>query len=70
MVKNPPANAGNMSLILGSGGFPEEGNGYPLQYSYLENYMGRGAWQAMVYGVTKSQTQLSDKHGKEPRMPY
>ena len=44
VVKNPPANAGNMSLILGSGGFPEEGNGYPLHYSYLENPMDRGAW--------------------------
>ena len=37
-----------------------EGNGNPLQYSYLENSMDRGAWQATVHGVTKSWTQLSD----------
>ena len=37
-----------------------EGNGNPLQYSCLGNPMDRGAWQATVHGVTKSQTQLSD----------
>ena len=37
-----------------------EGNGNPLQYSCLENSLARGAWQASVHGVTKSQTQLSD----------
>ena len=37
-----------------------EGNGNPLQYSYLENPMDRGAWWAVVHGVTKSWTQLSD----------
>ena len=37
-----------------------EGNGPPLQYSCLENPMGRGAWKAAVHGVTKSQTRLSD----------
>ena len=37
-----------------------EGNGTPLQYSCLENPMGRGAWSAAVHGVAKSQTQLSD----------
>ena len=36
-----------------------EGNGNPLQYSCLENPMGRGAWLAAVHGVTKSQTRLS-----------
>ena len=41
---------------------PGEGNGYPLQYSCLENPMDRGAWWATVHGVAKSQTQLSDKH--------
>ena len=58
MVKNPPANAGNvgdLGLIPGSGRSPGGGNGNPL----LENSMDRGAWQATVYGVTKSQTQLS-----------
>ena len=44
--------------IPGSGRSPGEGNGNPLQYSYLENPMDRGAWQATVHGVTKSQTQL------------
>ena len=43
----------------GLGRFPREGNGYPLQYSCLENSMDRGAWWAMVYWVAKSQTQLS-----------
>ena len=38
----------------------EEGNGTPLQCSCLENPMGRGAWQASVHGVAKSQTRLSD----------
>jgi len=53
-------NAGNPGLILGSGRSPGEGNGYPLQYSCLENSKDRGVWQATVHGVTKSQTQLSD----------
>ena len=39
---------------------PEEGNGSPLQYSYLENFMDRGAWLATVYGVIKSRTWLSN----------
>ena len=37
-----------------------EGNGNPIQYSCLENPMERGAWWAIVHGVTKSQTRLSD----------
>ena len=37
-----------------------EGNGYPLQYSCLENPMVGGAWWAAVHGVTKSRTRLSD----------
>ena len=41
-------------------GHSGEGNGNPLQYSRLENSMDRGSWQAMVHGVTKSQTQLSN----------
>ena len=40
--------------------FLGEGNGNPLQYSYLENPMDRGAWQAAVHGVTKSRTRPSD----------
>ena len=53
MVKNPPANARDVSLVSGSGRCPGEGKGDPLQYSYLGNPMDRGAWQATVYGVTK-----------------
>ena len=53
MVKNLPANAGDVGLIPGSGGSPGEGNGHPLQYSCLGNLMDRGAWQAMVHGVAK-----------------
>ena len=41
---------------------PGEGNGNLLQYSCLENFMGRGAWQATVHGVAKSQTRLSRFH--------
>ena len=67
MVKNLPANPGearDTSLIPGSGRFPGVENGNPLQYCCLENSMDRGAWQDTVYGVAKSQTQLSDWAGK------
>ena len=40
--------------------FPGEGNGNPLQSSFLVNPMGRGDWQPAVHGVAKSQTRLSD----------
>ena len=43
VVKNPPANAGDVGLISGLGRSPGEGNGKPLQYSCLENPMDRGA---------------------------
>ena len=45
---------------LGQEDLPGEGNGNPVQYSCLENPMNRGAWQATVHGVAKSQTQLID----------
>ena len=51
---------GDAGLIPESGRFPGGGHGNPLQYFCLENPMDRGAWQATVHGVTKSQTQLSD----------
>ena len=60
MVKNPPANSGDLSLIPGSGRSPEEGNGSLLQYSCLGNPMDRGAWWATVHRVAKSQKLLSD----------
>ena len=44
------------SSILGSGRCPGEGNGNPFQYSCVENSKDRGAWQATVHGVAKSQT--------------
>ena len=47
-------------LIPWSGRSPGGGHGNPLQYSSLEHPMDRGAWQATVHGVTKSQTQLND----------
>ena len=61
-VKNPPANAGNMSPIPGSGRSAGEGNGNPLQHSCLGNPMNRGAWWAIVHGVAGSWTRLSDKN--------
>ena len=57
--KESTCNAEDSGLISGLGRFPGEGNGYSLQYSYLENSTDRGAWQATVHGVTKSQTGLS-----------
>ena len=62
-MKNLPASAGNkreLRLILESVRPPGIGNGNPLQYSYLGNPMDRGVWQTTVYGVTKSQTRLSN----------
>ena len=56
MVKNMLVNAGDardLGLIPGSGRFHGEGNGNQLQYSYLDNPMDRGVWQATVYGVAK-----------------
>ena len=57
VVKDLPTNvgdAGDADLIPGLGRSPGEGNGYPLQYSLLENPMDRGAWQVTVYGVAES----------------
>ena len=57
VVKNPPANTGDLrdaDSVPGSGRFPGVVNGNSLQYSYLENPMDIGAWQATVHRVTKS----------------
>ena len=62
VVKNLSANAGDArdaGSISGLGRSPGEGNGNPLQYSFLENPKDRGDGQATVPGVPKSQTQLS-----------
>ena len=56
MVKNLPEMQEGLGSIPGSGRSPGEGNGNPLQHSCWENPMDRGAWQATVHGVTKSQT--------------
>ena len=63
MVKNPPASAGDTEEVVsipGLGRSPGGGNGNQCQYSCLEHSMDRGAWQATVHGVEKSQTRLSD----------
>ena len=60
-VKNLPATTGDVrdaSLIPGLGRSPGGGHGYPLQYSYLENPMDQGAWQATVHRITESRSQL------------
>ena len=58
--KESACNAGDPGSIPGPGRYPEEGNGNLFQYSCLENFRDRGAWQAVVREVTKSQTQLRD----------
>ena len=57
LVKNPPAMGSNLGLISGLGRSSEEGNGYPHQYSGLEN-----SKDCIVHEVTESQTRLSDFH--------
>ena len=52
--KNPPASAGDLGSIPGSGRSPGGGHDNPLQYSCLENPMDRGAWMITVHGVAKS----------------
>ena len=53
MVRNPLANAGDISLILGLGRSLGKGNDNPIQYSCLGNSMDRGAWWATVHGIAK-----------------
>ena len=63
--KNSPANAGDtgdMGLSPGSGRYSGGGNSSPLQYSFLENPMDRGAWRATVHGVAESRTRLKRLH--------
>ena len=59
-LKNLPATAGELSSSLGSELSSGERSGYSLQYNCLENPMDRGVWWAIIHGVTKSQTRLSD----------
>jgi len=60
--KESACNVGDPSSIPGSGRSPGEGNKIPLQYSCLENSMGRGIWLAAVHGVARSWTQLRCWH--------
>ena len=64
--KEPVCHAGDLGSISGSGRFPREGNGYPLQYSCLEKSKDRGAWWATDYGVTESDTAEAIEHDCMP----
>ena len=59
MVKNPSATArdtGDLDSIPRLGRSPKEGNGNPLQYSYLGNSMEKGSWWAAIHGAAESGT--------------
>ena len=60
--KESAHNGGDLGSIPGLGRSPGEGNSYSFQYSDPQSSMDRGAWQAIVYGVTKSRTRLSGFH--------
>ena len=65
VVKNPPADArdaGDVGSIPGLRRTPGVGNGNPLQYTWLENFLGRGAWRATVWGVIHSITISKQMH--------
>ena len=62
VVKNPPANAGDLVSIPGSGRSPGGENGNSLHYSCLENPMDREAWWATVYGGHKESDMAEHTH--------
>ena len=64
--KESTCNAADASLIPGLGRSPGEGNGNPLQYSCLENPMDRGAWRAIIHGVTRVRHDLACKPPPPP----
>ena len=75
VVKNPLANAGDtreVGSIPGSGRCPGGGNGYPLQYSCLENPMDSGAWRATLHSVAsqKRLKGLSMQHAQKEDYPH
>ena len=63
-------NAGDLGSIPGSGRFPGEGNGKPLQYSSLGNPMDRGAQQAIVHGVSRVGHDLETKSPQEKQVSF
>ena len=65
MVKNLPANAGDVGLIPELGKSPGEGNGNPLQYSCLGNSMDRRAWWAIVHGLSNEEDMTWQLHNNE-----
>ena len=64
--KESTCNAGDLGLIAGLERSPGEGNGNPLQYSWLENPMDRGAWQGIVHGVARVGHDLATKPPPPP----
>ena len=64
VVKNLPANTGDTGSIPGVRRSPSEGNGNPLQYSCLGNFMVRGAWRATVHGVAKESDMTQQLNNK------
>jgi len=61
MIKNLPAMRETWDQSLGQGRSPGEGNGNPLQYSFLENLMDRRAWGATVHGITKKELDTTEQ---------
>ena len=68
--KESACNTGDLGSIPGSGRSPGEGNSNPLQYSCLENPMDRGAWQAIVHGVSRVGHDLATKGRGSYKMKY
>ena len=69
MIKNPPANTGDLGSIPGSGRSPGEGNGNPLQYSCLGNPMDRGIWHAAAHGSQRVGHDLVTNHYHHHLLP-
>ena len=65
VVKNLPANAGDVGLIPGSGRSSGEGNGNPLQYACLGNPMDSGAWWATDQKIKKRWQEYTDEHKRK-----
>ena len=68
--KESICNAGDLGSIPGLERSPGEGNGNPLQYSFLENPMDRGAWRAIVHGVARVGYDLATKPPPPPPTAY